>query len=276
LTAASVPLAGQVGLFDRHGFAFPFGLVLAVCVLLPSDRARWIPRHGRRFPAVLAAALLCLGGVYLSRGPLRGINPGRLSGYDGYTPVLEAAKGRPGLLLIESGLWGMGRPQLRTRRPLLIDPTQLNMLTKIPGSGPRMADILLRVYGIDLLQTVYEGFPGWMNLNLKGWRKIRREFGVTDVLAQPVPNLKLPVVIESDRLTLYAKRARKRATFFWRSAVSNDWLSAAIAKSMVASTARSTCRFSTRRVISTAWRGSLAILCAAASADESTSPSGHT
>ena len=58
--------------------------------------------------------------------------------------------------------------------------------------------------------------------------------------------------------------------------MSNDSVSAAIAKSMVASTARSTCRFSTRFVASTACGGSFAILCAAASAAASTSSSGHT
>ena len=47
-------------------------------------------------------------------------------------------------------------------------------------------------------------------------------------------------------------RPRKRSTFARRSGVSNDSVSAAIAKSMVASTARSTCRFRTRFVASTA------------------------
>src|SRR5262249_10979083 len=51
-------------------------------------------------------------------------------------------------------------------------------------------------------------------------------------------------------------RFRKRSTFPRRSSVSNDSVSAAIAKSMVASTARSTCRFRTRLVASTACRGS--------------------
>jgi hypothetical protein len=98
----------------------------------------------------------------------------------------------------------MGRPQTRTRRPLLIDPTQLNMLTKIPGSGPRMADILSRVYGIDLLPTAKRHFRDWNGLDLEDWRQIRREFGVTDVLVHSFEELQLPVVFAGDRLTLYA------------------------------------------------------------------------
>src|SRR5262249_384488 len=70
-------------------------------------------------------------------------------------------------------------------------------------------------------------------------------------------------------------RFRKRFTLLRRSSVSNDSVSAAIAKSMVASTARSTCMLRTRFVASTACRGSAAILRAAASAAESTSPSGQ-
>jgi hypothetical protein len=205
LTAASLPSAEQAGPFDHSGLAFPVGLVLAVCVLLPLDRARWMPRHAPRFAAALAAAMLAVGGAYLLLGSSNRIRPEGVRGVDVHTPVLEAAKGRPGLLLVARELWDAGRIQTRTRRPLLIDPTQLNMLTKIPASGPRMADILLRVYGIEL---VMEGrrffrFRDWNNLELEDWRQIRREFGVTDLLVQSSENLKLPVVFQGEHLTLY-------------------------------------------------------------------------
>ena len=203
LTAASVPWVDQEGTFDQHGFAFPVGLVLAVGALLPLDRRR-MPRHGPRFAAVLGAAMLAVGGAYLFFGPLSRIRPERLSGGDDCTPVLEAAKGRPGLLLVARELWEVGRPQTRTRRPLLIDPTQLNMLEKVPGAAPRIADIWWRVYGIDLVQTGKRRFPVWTKLDLEGWRQIRREFGVTDVLAHSSEDLQLPVVFENDRLRLYA------------------------------------------------------------------------
>jgi hypothetical protein len=204
LTSASVPWAEQVGPYDHHGFAFPVGLVLAVGVLLPLDRLRRMPRHGPRFAALLGAAMLTVGGAYLLFGPLSRIRSERLSGVDAFTPVLEAARGRPGLLLVARDLWEVGRPQTCTRRPLLIDPAQLNMLTKVPGSGPRMADILLRVFEIDLLQQGKQRVRGWINFDLEHWRQIRREFGVTDVLAHSFENLQLPVVFENDRLRLYA------------------------------------------------------------------------
>jgi hypothetical protein len=206
LTAASVPLAELEEPFDHSGFAFPVVLVLAVIVLLPLDRARWIPRHGPRFAAALAAAMLTVGGAYLWFGSLNRIRLERIRGVDSYTAVLEAARGRPGLLLVVPELWDVGgRTQTRTRRPLLIDPTQLNMLTKIPGSGPRMADILLRAYGIDVFQPPPKRLvPGWRPFDLEGWRQIRREFGVTDVLAFSFQDLPLPVVFNGRLLTLYA------------------------------------------------------------------------
>jgi hypothetical protein len=206
LTAASAPSAEPAGPFGASGLAFPLGLVLAVSVLLPLDRARWMPRHAPQVAAVLAAAMLAVGGGCLWFGSSNRIRPERADGIDVHTPVLEAAKGRPGLLLIAPELWEPGRIQMRTRRPLLIDTTQLNMLTKVPASGPGMADILVRVYGIEL---VIEGkrffrFRGWNNFELEDWRQIRREFGVTDVLVDSVDGLKLPVVFQGERLTLYA------------------------------------------------------------------------
>src|SRR5581483_11252967 len=69
-------------------------------------------------------------------------------------------------------------------------------------------------------------------------------------------------------------RFKNFATFVRNSSVSKDSVSDAIAKSMVARTERSTCRFSTRLVASTAWRGRAAIFWAVASACGRTSSSG--
>ena len=204
LTAASGGGAEEGASYDLRGLAFPVGMVAAVCLLLPLDRARWTPRHPPRVSVALSALALAVGGAFFVLGPLSRVSPARVRGVDVHTEVLNAARGRPGFLLVATDLWNMGRPQTRTRRAVLLDPTQLNMITKIPKSGPRMADILLRVYGIDVFQPPGDSGGLWADLDLERWRQIRHEFGVTDVLAYSGQGVRLPVVFAGPRLTLHA------------------------------------------------------------------------
>jgi hypothetical protein len=179
-------------------------LVAAVYVLFALDRWRRMPRHPAVVSAVLSGLALAGAAFYLVRGPLRRVDGARLRGLDAYTDVLAAAHGRPGYLLVAPELWDMGRPQLRTRRGVLLDPTQLNMITKIPGSGPRMAEILRRAYGIDLREPPHDSGGLWGELDVDGWRRLRQELGVTDVLVYTGHGLPLPLVREGPRVTLYA------------------------------------------------------------------------
>jgi hypothetical protein len=204
LTAASGPGVGEDETVDWHGLAFPLTLVLGTLLAGGLESARWAPRHPHGVSAALAALSLVVAGAYLVSRHFSLIDGGRLRGLDDDTDVLDAARGRPGFLLPCEGLWAIGRVQTRTRRPLLLDPTQLNMLTKVPGSAPRMAEILERVYGIDIVH----GAPGdtagvWSGRSPEEWQAIAGDLGVTDVLVWSGLELPLPEIHRGPQLSLY-------------------------------------------------------------------------
>jgi hypothetical protein len=188
-----------------RGLAFPLTIVLSACVLgCLSERKRSLSYPERFAPVLVAVTLMALTqSLYLHH--FSRIEAPRLRGVDGFTEGLSKAAQRKGLLLVSDNIWDVGRVQLRTRRPLLLDITQLNMLLKVPRAGPRMAYILKRVYGVEDLE---DGSPElldqhWVEYSLERWQEIRREFEVTDVLARTDLSLQLPKVFEDDNLILY-------------------------------------------------------------------------
>jgi hypothetical protein len=110
----------------------------------------------------------------------------------------------PGLFLV----------QLRTRRPVLLDPMALDMLPYAIEGAPAAARILDRAYGVDFFDpppaTRHAGgiepavlHAAWQDRSPDAWTAIGREFGVTDVLTLPGWRLRLPVVARGVDATLY-------------------------------------------------------------------------
>ncbi len=127
--------------------------------------------------------------------------------------VLAAASTTPGLLLLSPELHLF---QLRTRRPVLLDPEYLDMLPYTPQVGPELDHILTGVYGINLFEPPAElkekrngtlpknaGRAIWEGRSDMDWRQIRREFGVSQVISPAEWRLHLPVEAKSKTLTLY-------------------------------------------------------------------------
>lgn len=124
--------------------------------------------------------------------------------------LAKVARGK-GLLLTAADLHLI---QLRTRRPVLLDGGGLDMLPYVPEAGPEMDQILREVYGIDFFDPPHgmkrQGVIPWpaservWRRRLQGdWSRIRKKFGVTEVLAFPGWKLRLPVVMENDEFVLY-------------------------------------------------------------------------
>jgi hypothetical protein len=180
------------------------GVVCAAGLLPLVSRRGWDVRLPRRAVEILAAATLALAAGYLWTHHVRRFDTRRLRGLDEHTTLLEVARGRPGFLLPCDGLWALGRLQLRTRRPLLLDPIQINMLAKVPDSGPRMADILRVAYDIDLVAGPKRSIgDAWSGFDLARWRRIGRELGVTDVLVSSSTVLPLTLVAQGPLVALY-------------------------------------------------------------------------
>lgn len=103
--------------------------------------------------------------------------------------------------------------QLSTRRPLLIDSGGLDALPYVIETGPRLAEILRDVYGIDFFDpppearrsgAVPAGFNKvvWEGYTRSQWREIGRRFDVTQVVTSANWSLDLPVGAESQLLGL--------------------------------------------------------------------------
>jgi hypothetical protein len=201
--AASQALADDIGAL--RAYSFPLACVLPACALAWLERRdRAAPRYPLRLRPVACALALGVCGLTIV-GLFAHADPRRIAGQDAFTPALERVRAGRGLLLVGDNLWELGRVQLRTRRPLLIDPSQLNMLLKVPKAGPRMEYVLRRVYGIP-------GFAhrpppnldlGWPEQTVGFWQSVRRDFGVSEVLVAAGVRLALPVVHQDPYLTLY-------------------------------------------------------------------------
>jgi hypothetical protein len=104
---------------------------------------------------------------------------------------------------------------LRTRRPILLDPSALDAFAMVPESGDIWNNALRKIYGIDLFKpppTCYRHrgiiFPIlykklWENRGVEEWQTIKKEFGVTNILTRKSFKLSLPVVMEDDHKILY-------------------------------------------------------------------------
>jgi hypothetical protein len=126
-------------------------------------------------------------------------------------PVLaEAARGE-GLLLVGPGLETV---QLRTRRPLLLDPSALDMLPYVPSAGPEVEAILRDAYGIEFFHPPGQAYEAGMlpdrpvrevfaRRTPEQWREVRARFGVSEVLVQAQWKLQLPALARSDDYALY-------------------------------------------------------------------------
>ena len=126
--------------------------------------------------------------------------------------VLAQAERGEGLLLVGPGIWMV---QLRTRRPLLLDPSALDMLPYVLSVAPAVDEILREVYGIDFFHPPGQALEAGMlpdkpvrelfaRRTPEQWREIRARFGVSQLLVQAEWKLRLPALASADGYALYA------------------------------------------------------------------------
>ena len=117
----------------------------------------------------------------------------------------------PGVLLVAGDLHLV---QLRTRRPVLIDTGALDTVMYSLDTGAAMQRMLREIYGLDLFNPPPDAVGAgripalshrdtWESYSREQWSAIRREFGVSQVLAYSDWALQLPVASQSRRLLLY-------------------------------------------------------------------------
>jgi hypothetical protein len=125
--------------------------------------------------------------------------------------VFSAAGGGTGLLATAADLHLV---QLRTRRPVLLDGGGLDGLPYALAAAGKMEQILRDVYGIDFFSPP-EAARGsgtiprdstrtaWQGYSVEKWTRLRRAYGITQVLAYADWELALPVVARDPDHVLY-------------------------------------------------------------------------
>jgi hypothetical protein len=209
LTGASFASLTLVDLRQHpEGILAPLALVLCLAVATLATRGRL----ERRYPQALQRPLaVCVGvGALVALGTLVATRVDRaaLAGRDRYTPVTEQIAKGDGLLLTPLDTWLIGRIQLRTRRALLLDLTQLNLIGKVPSTAPAIESILNEAHCASLLDPAgYSAFenagPCWGPRRLAEWQALRQRLGVHDVLVEGDLRLDLPETYRGQGFGLY-------------------------------------------------------------------------
>ena len=166
----------------------------------------------RGLPRALAAAALVVG-LVLAGGDVISARSDRPGGFhDGRdAAVFAAARGVPGLLATAADLHVV---QLRTRRPLLLDGSTLDVLPYSIEGAAQVARILRDLHGVDLFDPPAEARLGgrvpplasraaWTSRTRARWTELKRQYGVTQVVAFADWTIDLPMVAEGRGLRLY-------------------------------------------------------------------------
>ena len=107
--------------------------------------------------------------------------------------------------------------QLRTRRPVLL--ASLDQIPYVPESGKAINEILINIYGLDLLHPPHSQTPlvdntlvmdinkkTWEERPLEEWQRVRETFRVSNLITPPDWNLQLPKVASDSELAVYEIR----------------------------------------------------------------------
>jgi hypothetical protein len=131
--------------------------------------------------------------------------------------ALAAASQRTGLLAVAPGV---ERAQHMTRRPIVIDPQAIDMVTYAPAALPAMVRAIEGLYGIPLdsprpedrnlaIIPVAHVREIWEHRSPGEWAAVAAEFGVTDVLVPGGWHLQIPEVARSRHFAVYAPMAAR-------------------------------------------------------------------
>ncbi len=192
--------------------AAALGFVGLWLALERSGAAQPLRRTTRALDAALGAGLAAIA-VWVAGTSLADADARwqQLHDRTNHTVLAQAARGT-GLLLVGPGLETV---QLRTRRPLLLDPSALDMLPYVLRAGPEVETILREAYGVEFFRPPAEALAAGVlpehpirgifeRREASAWRALRVRFGVSEVLVRAEWRLRLPLVARGDGYALYA------------------------------------------------------------------------
>jgi hypothetical protein len=119
------------------------------------------------------------------------------------TPLAVARLGTGGLL-VGADLWDASYVQVRTRRPVVFDPMDVNIVPFAPAAHAGVAALLRDVYAADPLTPPPAPLDrAWDSFTPDRWRRLAQQYHATEVLAGDHHLLPLPVLARGGGCTLY-------------------------------------------------------------------------
>jgi hypothetical protein len=205
LAAASLPLGGAAldGYVwgDREVGLAAGGTLIALALLAARGGTVAGPmRSARLWPDLAALAIGVGAAVQIAarpRAPILDYRP---------DAVLTRAASGKGMLLAACGLV---HAQRLTRRPILLDTEQLDMLAYVLEAAPATDHILQRVYGRRLLeQPTLDCRVLWESRTAEEWARLAAELHFTEILTFPDWRMQLNEAARSESYALYRLPAR--------------------------------------------------------------------
>lgn len=185
--------------FDRFHVLVAAAVLLVAAAVVQRRRAEEAPGEGVGAAPLRRAVVAVLGTAPLVALVLAVREPRELRDRTNHRLFAELSRGE-GTLATAAGLHLI---QLRTRRPVLLDATGLDMLPYAWTAAPEVARILAGVYDIDYFHPppdsrrmamigLAHNRAVWESRTREEWRTVAREFGVRDVLVHRDWDLDLP------------------------------------------------------------------------------------
>jgi hypothetical protein len=185
------------------GYLFPLvggAALIGVILIHPfMEKKGWvIPENLRYFElafngAAGALIVFCLAVFVFPR-----YSSQKAKGQDIWSPLTEHLSKGSGLFIVPEEMWL--RPQLRTRRGVVLDTCNFDFLPYATDAAPAVDEIMNKVYNSSLLKPndgrgpLINTYEAWGGRSTEEWQALGREFGATSVI--PPFNLKLALPLE--------------------------------------------------------------------------------
>lgn len=118
--------------------------------------------------------------------------------------VIAALRNGSGALLVGADLWDASWVQVRTRRAVVFDPMDMNIIPFTPAAMGRVSEVLREVYEVD----PFGGPRGpldraWPSFTVQRWQTLAARYGATDVLVADSVSLPLAIRASSEGCRVY-------------------------------------------------------------------------
>lgn len=181
-------------------------IALICCLEAEINVPNWVKFVNRRIPNWLTGVVALIVSIIVFGAFIqKGVRPAMVHSPSQSALISKISQGE-GLYI--SSYQALPLPQAMTNRGLVFNLYWIDTMTYVPTMADEMETILRDVYGISIFDRgIWPSLDimrtHWENRTLMQWQAIKAKYNATDVLVPKSWILTLPVVIQSETLTVY-------------------------------------------------------------------------